>query len=72
MGTMACVGGLVLNTHRYIRLLNQGNFNQPGDTNFDVGDIWNLSFINRETVLPPHIEDVIITSKTYLRKNRKY
>lgn len=68
MSTMACVGGLVLNTHRFIRLLNQGNYNQPGDTDFDVGDIWDINFVNRVPVHPPHIEDVIITSKIYLRK----
>jgi hypothetical protein len=67
MGTMSCVGGLILSSHRFIRLLNQDNFNQPGDTNYDVGDIWNLSFINRTPVHPPHIEDVIVTAKTYLR-----
>lgn len=64
---MACVGGLVLNTHRFIRLMNQGNYNQPGNTDFDVGDIWDINFVNRVPVHPPHIEDVIITSKNYLR-----
>lgn len=67
MSSMACVGGLVLNTHRFVRLLNQGNYNQPGDTDFEVGDIWDINFIDRVPVHPPHIEDVIITSKKYLR-----
>lgn len=67
MSSMACVGGLVLNTHRFIRLLNHGNYNQPGDTDFNVGDIWDINFVNRVPVHPPHIEDVVITSKNYLR-----
>lgn len=68
MSAMACVGGLVLNTHRFIRLLNRGNYNQPGDTEFDVGDVWDIDFVNRDPVHPPHIEDIIITSKNYLRR----
>lgn len=68
MSSMACVGGLVLNNHRFIRLLNQGNYNQPGDTNFDIGDLWDINYVNRIPVHPPHIEDVIIISKTYLGK----
>ena len=66
MSSMACVGGLVLSTDRLIRLLNQGNYNQPGDTDFKVGDIWDINFVNRVPVHPPHIEDVIIISKTYI------
>lgn len=67
MSSMACVGGLVLDNHRFIRLLSHGNYNQPGDTDFKVGDIWKINFVNRVPVHPPHIEDVIITSKNYLR-----
>lgn len=67
MSSMACVGGLILNTHSFIRLLNQGNSNQPGDTVFNVGDIWDINFINRFPIHPPHVEDVIITSMNFLR-----
>ena len=68
MTTAACVGGLVLLNNRYVRLLTPGNYNQPINTEFNVGDIWNLDFTNRNPIHPPHIEDVIITSKTFLRK----
>jgi len=66
MTNAACVGGLVLADNRYIRLLNPGNYNQPTDTDFEIGDIWELQFINRSPVHPPHVEDVIITSKKFL------
>lgn len=68
MSNAACVGGLVLSDNRYVRLLNPNNYNQPTDTNFKVGDVWDLNFINRTLLQPPHIEDVIISSKTYLRR----
>ncbi|WP_305952600.1 dual OB domain-containing protein [Emticicia oligotrophica] len=68
MSSAACVGGLVLSNNRYVRLLNIGNYNQPTDTEFEVGDVYDINFIDRTTLHPPHIEDVIITSKTFLRK----
>jgi hypothetical protein len=68
MSSAACVGGMVLSDNRYIRLLNNGNYNQPTDTNFRIGDVWDISFTNRNLIHPPHIEDVIITDKTFLRR----
>lgn len=68
MSNAACVGGLSLLDNRYVRLLNPGNYNQPTDTDFNIGDIWDISFVNRANIHPPHIEDIIVTNKSYLRK----
>jgi hypothetical protein len=68
MSSAACVGGLVLSNNRYVRLLNPGNYNQPIDTNFEVGDVYDLTFTDRTNIHQPHIEDVIISSKTFLRR----
>ena len=68
MSSAACVGGLVLSNNRYVRLLNHGNYNQPTDTDFEVGDIYELMFTDRTSIHPPHIEDVIISSKTFVRR----
>jgi ATP-dependent DNA helicase RecQ len=68
MSTAACVGGLVLSNNRYVRLLNPGNYNQPTDTDFEVGDIYELTFTIRANIHPPHIEDVIISSKAFVRR----
>jgi ATP-dependent DNA helicase RecQ len=68
MSQSSCVGGLVLNTNRYVRLLNPGNYNQPIDTGFNVGEIYEINFTNRQDLHAPHIEDVIISSKTFLRR----
>ncbi|MGL2987191.1 dual OB domain-containing protein [Flavobacterium sp. RSSA_27] len=68
MSSAACVGGLVLSNNRYVRLLNPGNYNQPTDTDFEVGDIYELTFTARINIHPPHIEDVIISSKTFVRR----
>ena len=64
-GNAACVGGLVLENNKFIRLLNPGNWDQPIDTPFNIGDIWNLEFIPVENLVPPHIEDVIVISRSF-------
>ena len=67
-GKAACVGGMVISNNRFVRLLNPGNWDQYADTDFDIGDIWDINFTEREDVEPPHIEDIIIHSKRFLRK----
>lgn len=66
-GNAACVGGLVLNNNRLVRLLNPGNWDQYADTDLDIGDVWDIQFVNREDTEPLHIEDIIIQNRTYLR-----
>lgn len=67
-GKAACVGGLVISNNRLVRLLKPGNWDQYADTDFDIGDVWNINFQDRTDVEPPHIEDVIIQSKDYIKK----
>lgn len=67
-GKAACVGGLVISNNRLVRLLNPGNWDQFADTDLDIGDVWNINFQDIDDVEPPHIEDVIIQSKDYVRK----
>jgi len=64
----ACVGGLVINNNRFVRLLNPGSWDQYADTTFNVGDIWDIRFTTEDDVEPPHIEDVIIHTKRFVRK----
>ena len=66
-GKNACVGGLVLNDNRMVRLLSPGNWDQYGDTNLNVGDIWDIQFTDRKDVEPPHIEDIIIHDRKFIK-----
>jgi ATP-dependent DNA helicase RecQ len=68
MSSMACVGALVLENNRFIRLLNPGNYNQPGDTDLKVGDVYKIECVNRAHILPPHIEDVIVLKRKFERR----
>ena len=40
---------------------------QPSNTDFNIGDIWDITFENRRDVIPPHIEDIIISQKRFRR-----
>lgn len=62
MSNAACIGALATNG-KYIRLLNEGGYNQPIDTEFEVRQVWEIEFEERINKKPPHIEDVIIKSK---------
>ena len=41
-GKAACVGGLIINNNRLVRLLNPGNWDQYADTPFAIGDVWEM------------------------------
>lgn len=62
MSNAACVGGLATNG-RYVRLLDENGHNQPIDTDFDIRQVWSIEYNERQNTAP-HIEDVLITSKT--------
>jgi hypothetical protein len=66
----ACIGALDLSTKKNIRLLNDNDQNQPKDTDFEIGQVWDLEYHVRQTIIPPHVEDVIVTRKTFLRKQK--
>jgi hypothetical protein len=62
MRDMACVGGLRLDDNRNVRLLQSSGSNQPHDTPYEVGEIWDLNFRPKRDVVAPHIEDVFVDS----------
>ncbi len=66
MGFSACVGGVVIDSGRYVRLLTTGSNYQPGNTPLEVGALWNIDFTPCTGVTPPHIEDVIVNSQQYI------
>lgn len=66
-GQAACVGGLILKDNRMVRLLNPGNWDQYGDTDLNVGDVWEIQFTDRKDIEPPHIEDIIIQDRKFVR-----
>ncbi len=66
--TQYCIGGIVISTHQFIRLLNPGGYYQPIDTKLEVGDIWDITFCISSTRREPHNEDVIVTKKNFVKQ----
>jgi hypothetical protein len=66
MSSAACVSGLTRDTNRSIRLLGPNRSNQPRNTSFDVGQVWELEFHQSPQITPPHVEDVIVTREDYV------
>lgn len=66
--TQVCVGGICVSNKQFIRLLNQGGYYQPADTQFNIGDIWNISFTPVTYRREPHNEDVTIHTHRFARK----
>jgi hypothetical protein len=70
MHEAVCVGGLAQDIKQNIRLMQPGGYNQPIDTEYDVGDIWELEFTPRDVIRPPHVEDVIVHQGTRIGQVR--
>ncbi len=66
--THFCVGGICIANNQFIRLLNQGGYYQPADTQFNIGDIWDITFTPVISKREPHNEDVIINTFRFIRK----
>ena len=61
MPNNACVGGLLLNTNRSVRLLTGRGSYQPIDTPFNVGEVWDIAFRTSGELIPPHIENIDVS-----------
>lgn len=66
-GKLACVGGIALNDNRFVRLLTIEGWDQYASTDLNIGDVWNIQYLNLHDLDPPHIEDIAICNRTYLR-----
>jgi len=63
MKTASCVGALYTMDGRYLRLLDGNGYNQPSENDLEVGQIWDIEFNESHHLTPPHIEDVLVTSR---------
>jgi ATP-dependent DNA helicase RecQ len=61
-----CVGGLGIDEGEKLRLLDENGHNQPPDTPFDVGEVWEITGRPRASCTPPHTEDFLVTNRHLL------
>ena len=65
MSDRACVGAMIYDTGQSIRLLQPDGSNQPEETPFNVGQVWDLELRKRPDPIPPHVEDVLVLRQQY-------
>src|SRR5579885_1313331 len=62
-GGMLCVGALSADGAESLRLLQANGWNQPADTPYDVGEIWDIEGRRKPDCVPPHVEDFLVTQR---------
>ena len=64
----ACVGGLQLDNGRSLRLLTSGGDDQPENTAYELGSIWEITLreIYPSRKSAPHVEDVQVTQEQFI------
>ena len=66
-GSGACIGGITLDEGRSVRLIAaDAAFNEHVGLEYNVGEVWEVDATPAEHVIPPHIENVIVRSKSRL------
>ena len=68
MKDAVCVGAIVIQNGQYVRLLDSFAHNQPINTPFNIGQIWDIKFQLRTDVVAPHIEDILVTSQQFIKQ----
>ncbi len=61
-----CISGLA-HDNQPIRLLTTDGEHWDNRSPFSVGQIWDMDFRPGQDLIPPHLEDVLVTRHTYLR-----
>ncbi|MBI4759759.1 MAG: dual OB domain-containing protein [Chloroflexota bacterium] len=65
MQNAACIGG-ILENNRSVRLLQPNGHNHPQDTDYQVGQVWEIEFQERQDIIPPHVEDILVQRRRLL------
>lgn len=63
----ACVGGIIMENLQFVRLMQAKGQYQPGNTEFKIGDIWDVD-MKEIPDIEPHIEDVVVRAKSFVKK----
>lgn len=65
MGSRRCIGAL-LGNGTSLRLLNGNGANHPVNSPLEIGDIWNIEYTPAKKLVPPHVEDVLVSSQEFV------
>ena len=62
----ACIGGITIPDLKSVRLMNKDGSYHKVDTEFEVGQLWEMGFKSALVLTPPHYENVLIKSENLL------
>lgn len=68
MNQGCCVGAYSLDTGENLRLLTNTGQKLPENSEYQIGDVWDITFEKRRQIEPPHVEDVLVMEKSFLHK----
>jgi hypothetical protein len=66
MSHAMCIGALTAEGNKNLRLLTPGGYNQPVDTEYEVGQVWDIDYTPRYEITAPHCEDVLVHHSDYV------
>ena len=65
-GNARCIGGIA-SDGTSIRLLRADGLHWDASIDFQVGQVWDLTYTVASNPVPPHVEDVVVTGSRHLR-----
>ena len=63
-----CIGSYDLTNKKNVRLLTSAEENQPLDTKFNIGQVWEIDYISRPNIIKPHVEDVLVQRASFVKE----
>lgn len=70
-GGRVCVGAHDLDSFRSLRLFRHDGSYPTEDTELEVGDIFELEYVDRPGAVAPYLEDVLVTANSLIRHGRQ-
>jgi hypothetical protein len=73
MSNNVCVGCVVIsdeNIGMNLRLLTLNGYNQPIDSPFQIGQIYEINYMRKNDTIAPHTEDVFLVDWKYIRDKK--
>ena len=64
-GREVCVGALAVDGTNVRLTEDPGSHFLPADAPFEVGQVWEITYTQRQDIVPPHVEDVLINSQEF-------
>jgi len=66
MGSGACIGGITFDGRSVRLVAADEESNDRFNMEYEVGDVWAVEWVPDEAIIPPHVENVIVTGKRSL------